>query len=123
MSYSSGETPAKADKVQRIADGRTGRVADVQLRAGNMQGHDVVNIGKFDDGGVGVSMSLADEYRLVSRSEHVAHALKQMQKQAGESGQPIPESGAIEPLNRKTVDHELTKEEIDELVEAWLGHY
>jgi len=52
MPYSSGETPAKGDKVQRIADGRTGRVADVQLLAGNMQGHDVVNIGKFDDGNV-----------------------------------------------------------------------
>ena len=65
MPYENGETPMLGDSV-RDKRGRTATVTNVALDQGHLQGEDQVSV-KWDDGGVGVGISLAREYTLISR--------------------------------------------------------
>ncbi len=68
MPYQSGETPMMGDHV-RHRSGSLGVVKHVDLHPGNMPpGNEQVSV-EWDDGGVGLSASLAAEYTLVSRAE------------------------------------------------------
>jgi hypothetical protein len=52
--------------VKHENSGRTGLITWVQLNYPSTPGHDAVSV-KFDDGGVGVGLAMADEYSLVER--------------------------------------------------------
>jgi len=65
MPYASGETPIVGDRVKTSA-GRTGVVTWVQLNYPSTPGHDAVSI-KWDDGGTGIGVAMADEFILVRR--------------------------------------------------------
>ena len=68
MAYSDGSTPELGDRVRHLASGKIGRVANVQLTAGDTPGHDQISV-EPDDGSVGVDVALADEYELVERGQ------------------------------------------------------
>jgi len=68
MAYSDGNTPELGDRVRHLASGKIGRVANVQLTAGDTPGHDQISV-EPDDGSVGVDVALADEYELVERGQ------------------------------------------------------
>lgn len=65
MPYASGEEPKVGDHVKTAA-GHTGVITHVQLDYPSMPGHNAVSV-KWDDGGVGVGISVAAEYYLVRR--------------------------------------------------------
>lgn len=67
MPYADGKTPITGDHVRHVTTLKTGTVTHVDLNAGNTPGHDQVSV-RWDDGSVGVGISLADEYRLMSRA-------------------------------------------------------
>jgi hypothetical protein len=67
MPYADGKTPIAGDHVRHVTTLKTGTVTRVELKAGNTPGHDQLSV-KWDDGSVGVGISLADEYRLMSRA-------------------------------------------------------
>lgn len=67
MPYASGETPMVGDDVQDKW-GKQGTVTHVDLDPGNTPGNAQVSL-EWDDGSVGVSISLAVQYTLVSRAE------------------------------------------------------
>lgn len=64
--YIGGEEPKLGDHVKSGA-GRPGIITHVQLNYPSTPGHDMVSV-KWDDGGVGIGMALADEFHLVSRA-------------------------------------------------------
>ena len=67
MPYESGEIPMPGDHV-RNKWGKPTTVTQVDLDPGNTPGFDQVSV-QWDDGSVGVSISLAVEYTLISRAE------------------------------------------------------
>ena len=67
MPYADGKTPITGDQVQHIRTLKTGIVTHVDRNGGNTPGHDQVSV-KWDDGSVGIGISLADEYRLMWRA-------------------------------------------------------
>lgn len=68
MPYETGETPTAGDHVKHVNGGRPGVVTEAHLDQAHLQGEDQVSV-KWDDGGVGVGMALAREFRLVSRNK------------------------------------------------------
>jgi hypothetical protein len=64
--YDSGETPQVNDEVIHVNGECLGVVTNVALNQGNLRGADQVSV-KWDDGGPGVGMALADEFILVHR--------------------------------------------------------
>ena len=68
MAYSDGNTPELGDRVRNLASGKIGRVANVQLGAGNTPGHDQISV-EPEDGSVGGVLALADEFELVERGQ------------------------------------------------------
>ena len=66
MPYSDGNKPQVGDRVRHFK-GDLGCVTQVQLNAANVPGEDIIAV-KWDDGSVGVGMSLAREYVLLSRA-------------------------------------------------------
>lgn len=68
MAYSDGNTPELGDRVRNLASGKIGRVRKVELSAGKTPGHEQISV-EPDDGSVGVSAALADEYELVERGQ------------------------------------------------------
>ena len=58
--------PKVGDHV-KTADGRTGVITHVQLNYPSMPGHDAVSV-KWDDGGVGIGVTVAAGHYLVSRA-------------------------------------------------------
>jgi hypothetical protein len=67
MSYATGETPEVGDHVVS-RQGRPGVITWVQLDYPSTPGHDAVSI-KWDDGGVGIGIAMADEFRFVRRAD------------------------------------------------------
>jgi hypothetical protein len=66
MPYRDGSTqPLEGDRVSR--NGKPGTVVAVEPNPGNMpEGHELVHV-EWDDGSVGVGISLAVEYDFISR--------------------------------------------------------
>jgi hypothetical protein len=64
--YEGGEHPQVNDRVQAVVSGRMAKVTNVNLDAGNAPEHDQVSV-TFEDGGVGISVALAKEFRLIKR--------------------------------------------------------
>jgi len=67
MPYSDGKTPIAGDHVRHNRTLKTATVTHVDLNAGNTPSHDQLRV-KWDDGSVGVGLSLADAYTLMSRA-------------------------------------------------------
>jgi hypothetical protein len=66
MPYASGEIPELGDHVKHMKNGRTGTITHVQLNTASLGGRDQVSI-KWDDGGIGIAVSVADEYQFLNR--------------------------------------------------------
>jgi hypothetical protein len=67
MPYASGEIPMEGDRVRSL-NGRIGKITHVQLDPGNTPGEIQVGV-EWEDGGVGIGVSLAREYTLISRKK------------------------------------------------------
>lgn len=68
MPYASGKIPMKGDHVRKIRNGRGGIVTEVQRNTTSLQGHDRVSV-VWDDGGVTIAVSTADEYELIKAAD------------------------------------------------------
>lgn len=66
MPYRTGETPMVGDHVKKLGTGRLGTVTQVQLNTTSLGGRDQVSV-NWDDGGLSIAVSVADEYELVRR--------------------------------------------------------
>jgi hypothetical protein len=64
--YASGQIPMVGDRVQHM-NGQIGKITHVQLDQGNTPGEIQVSVAWEEGGGIGVS--LAREYKLISRKE------------------------------------------------------
>jgi hypothetical protein len=68
MPYRTGEIPMVGDHVKKLGTGRLGTVTDAQLNSSSHGGRDQVSV-NWDDGGLSVAVSVADEYELVKRGK------------------------------------------------------
>jgi hypothetical protein len=68
MPYADGMVPMVGDHVRYDRTSQLGTITHVDLNPGNTPGHDQVSV-EWDDGSVGISVSLAEEYSLVSRAK------------------------------------------------------
>ncbi len=66
MPYASGEKPMVGDRVRDNPSGKIGRVTNAAYEQAQWNGDDQVSV-EWEDGGVGVGMSPAGRYTLLSR--------------------------------------------------------
>lgn len=66
MPYGTGEKPMVGDRVRDNRSGAIGRVTDAQYGQAQWNGDDQVSV-EWEGGGVGVGMSPAGRYTLLSR--------------------------------------------------------